>query len=226
MKLLFTIALRRAEIAMESDIFYERIGSFAGQIHRMSMKYKPVHQRRKHWDSGDALTALKKHTPSDLHAKFDVIANEINALPREQESYGLIHGDLSIGNYLNYEDHPQIIDFDMCEYSWFASDIAIPLFYEIPIPWVVNEQIRKDITKRFYVNFMNGYSKYHNLSNDELRTIPLFINLRQAVVISALYGGRDFNASDWSKWDDEALKFFLNNVRNDIPYIDFDFAAI
>lgn len=97
----------------------------------------------------------------------------------------------------------------MCEYSWFTSEIAIPMFYEIPIPWVVNEQIRKDITKRFYVNFMNGYFKHHSLSKDWLRTIPLFLNLRQAVVIAALYGGRDFNASDWSKWDDEALKFYL-----------------
>ena len=111
---------RRAEIAIESDIFYERLGSFTGQMHRMSLNYKPVH-KRKHWNLDNALTVLKKYTPPDLHVKFDAIANEINALPREQGSYGLIHGDLSLGNYLNYEDHPQIIDFDMCEYFDFSA---------------------------------------------------------------------------------------------------------
>ncbi|OPA78330.1 hypothetical protein BVG16_10605 [Paenibacillus selenitireducens] len=73
-----------------------------------------------------------------------------------------------------------IIDFDDAEYSWLVSDIATPLFYEIPIPWV----------------------------------------------LSALYRSRDFNAPDWSEWDEQTRRFYYFNLLNNTPYIDMDFSRM
>ncbi|MFU1798644.1 hypothetical protein ACM1RC_32710 [Paenibacillus azoreducens] len=80
---------------------------------------------------------------------------EVNDLPKE----GLIQGDISPGNYLNDKDKAFIIDYGETEYSWFVSDIATPLSYEIPIPWVVSGDVRKEIAKLYYSNFLNGYCK-------------------------------------------------------------------
>lgn len=216
---------RHANIAEESDTFYGRIGTFTGDMHRLSKRFQSQHNRY-HWSENAYLTTFKKYCPQDLHDSFDQIIHDISILPKDSQSYGLIHGDISSGNYLNNQDYPQIIDFDQSEYSWFASDIATPLFYEIPIPWVVNESIRKDITKRFFSNFMNGYNKKHNRSNEWLNTIPLFIDLRQVVVLSALYRSRDFRAQDWSEWDDQAMKFYRSNLLHRSPYIDLEFSEI
>lgn len=217
---------RKAKIAEESNLFYERLGHFTGKMHRISLNFKPV-RKRYEWDEKAFLTNFKNYVPEAYHQKFENLMNEIHLLPKDELHYGLIHGDISHGNYLNNEDHPSIIDFDECEYSWFASEIAIPLFYEIPIPWVVNEEIRKNIAKRFFVNFMNGYTKENTISDKWLKTIPLFINLRQAVVVSAIYRSFDFNNySNWNEWDKQALNYYLNNIKNDIPYIDLDFCSI
>jgi amicoumacin kinase len=120
-----------------------------------------------------------------------------------------------------------IIDFDQCEYSWFASEIAISICYEIPIPWIRDENIRKVVAKRFFSNFFQGYSKENTLSRSALETIPLFINLRQAIVICAKYRSCDIeNYDNWNDFNKEALTFHINNIKNDIPYIDLDFSRL
>ncbi len=71
---------------------------------------------------------------------------------------------------------------------------------------------------------MDGYVKENTMDNTWLKLIPDFINLRQFGVVSAIYRSYDFNNyNNWSDWDKEALKFYLNNIQNDIPYIEMDF---
>ncbi|MFD0673063.1 phosphotransferase enzyme family protein [Cohnella sp. GCM10027633] len=217
---------RSARIAEESNAFYENIGKFIGEIHKHSRDYTPQYLRYE-WNDNALLSSFKKHCPLELHDRFDRIIREISSLSKETGTYGLIHGDVSCGNYLNDEDKANIIDFDEAEYSWFVSDIATPLFYEIPIPWVIADgEFRKEITKRFFSNFINGYCKENTISQESLKKIPLFIDLRQARVLSALYRSRDFTAPDWSEWDEQARSFYYSNLLNNTPYIDLDFSRI
>ncbi|MBA2938897.1 phosphotransferase [Paenibacillus sp. CGMCC 1.16610] len=216
---------RNAKIAEESNSFYENIGQFVGKIHKYSLHYTPQHFRYE-WNENALLTSFKNNCPPELFNSFDRLIEEVSALAKDKNTYGLIHGDVSCGNYLNDGDNANIIDFDEAEYSWFVSDIATPLFYEIPIPWVVDGEVRKEITKRYFSNFLNGYCKENTISQEWLKKIPLFIDLRQARVLSALYRSRDFNAPDWSKWDEQARRFYYSNLLNSTPYIDLDFSRM
>lgn len=218
---------RHANIAEESNAFYENIGRLVGKIHKLSRLYIPQHFHfRYEWVENAYLTSFKNYCPPELNDSFDRIIGEVSTLSRDKDTYGLIHGDVSSGNYLNNGDKAHLIDFDQAEYSWFVSDIAAPLFYEIPIPWVVNGEVRKEITKRFFSNLLNGYGRESTLSEEWLKKIPLFIDLRQAIVLSALYRSRDFNAPDWSEWDEQARRFYYFNMLNNTPYIDLDFSRI
>jgi Ser/Thr protein kinase RdoA (MazF antagonist) len=216
---------RNARIAEESNTFYENIGKFVGRIHKHSLHYASQHLRYE-WNNNALLASFKKYCPLELYSSFDRLIGEVSSLSKDKDTYGLIHGDVSCGNYLNDEDRANIIDFDEAEYSWYVSDIATPLFYEIPIPWVVDGKFRKEITKRFFSNFINGYCKENTISQEWLKKIPLFIDLRQARVLSALYRSRDFNAPDWSEWDEQARSFYYSNLLNNTPYIDLDFSRI
>lgn len=216
---------RNAKIAEESNTFYENIGQFVGKIHKLSLHYTPQHIRYE-WNDNALLASFKNYCPSELYSSFDRLIGEVSALSKDKDTYGLIHGDVSCGNYLNDGDKANIIDFDEAEYSWFVSDIATPLFYEIPIPWVVDGEVRKEITKRFFSNFLNGYCKENTINQVWLKKIPLFIDLRQARVLSALYRSRDFNAPDWSEWDEQARRFYYFNLLDNTPYIDMDFSRM
>ncbi|MGC5776305.1 phosphotransferase enzyme family protein [Paenibacillus pabuli] len=219
---------RKAKIAEESDMFYQRIGKYTGAMHRFSKKLNLTRDLgRRHWHKKELLINMKKYLSDELSYvldKYEILKEKLSRLPKNNESYGIIHGDLNHGNYLNVDDDVLFIDFDDAEYSWFVSDIAIPLFYEIPIPWVVDGKQRLEITKRYYYNFMDGYAKENTIDNTWLKLIPDFINLRQYGVVSAIYRSYDFNNyNNWSDWDKEALKFYLNNIKNDVPYIEMDF---
>lgn len=218
---------RHVRIAEESNAYYEDLGRLVGRIHQMSRRYAPRQPRRYEWRENAFLTRFKSYCPPALHDSFDRILKEVSLLPQENDAYGLIHGDVSSGNYLNEGDRVHLIDFDQAEYSWFVSDIATPLFYEIPIPWVVDGERRKEIAKRFFVNFLNGYSAISGAVPDAwLKQIPLFLALKQAIVLSALYRSRDFQAPDWSGWDEQARRFYYGNMLNSAPYIDLDFSRI
>jgi len=219
---------RSAEICVESASFYERIGRFTGKMHKLSKQFSPI-QKRYDWNDNAYLTKFQNYVPDKiLQQKLELLLGKIHSLPRDRDSFGLIHGDISPGNYLNHEDHPSIIDFDQCEYSWFASEIATSIFHETPIPFIISdENTRKTIVKRFFSNFFQGYSKENTLSLSSLQAIPLFINLRQAIVIGLKYRSCDIeNFDNWNEYSKEALTFQLNNIKNDIPYIDLDFTSL
>jgi Ser/Thr protein kinase RdoA (MazF antagonist) len=219
---------RRAEICVESDIFYERIGRFTGKMHKLSKQFSPI-QKRYDWNDNASLTKFQNYVPNEmLQKKLELLISQIQSLSRDRDSFGLIHGDISPGNYLNHEDHPSIIDFDQCEYSWFASEIATSIFHETPIPFIItDENTRKAIAKRFFSNFFQGYSKENTLSLSSLEAIPLFINLRQAIVIGLKYRSFDMgNFDNWSDFSKEALTFNINNLINDIPFIDLDITSL
>lgn len=219
---------RRSKICVESNIFYERIGRFTGKMHMLSKKFSPI-QKRYDWNDNPAITEFQKYVPNEiLQKKLELYISQIQSLSRDSDSFGLIHGDISPGNYLNHEDHPSIIDFDQCEYSWFASEIATSIFHETPIPFIIADvNTRKAIAKRFYSNFFQGYTKENTLSRSSLETIPLFINLRQAIVIGLKYRSLDMgNFVNWNDYSKEALTFNINNLMNDIPFIDLDFTTL
>ncbi|WP_369011133.1 phosphotransferase [Paenibacillus sp. MER TA 81-3] len=46
-------------------------------------------------------------------------------LKQDKESYGLIHGDIKVGNFMVNHNVITMFDFDECQYSWCVKDIAI-----------------------------------------------------------------------------------------------------
>ncbi|WP_390926283.1 phosphotransferase [Paenibacillus xylanexedens] len=144
-----------AVIAEESNTFYENIGQIVGKIHKFSLHSSSQHSRYE-WNDNALVASFKKYCPLELHDNFDRLITEVSGLAKVKYTYGLIHGDMSPGNYLNDGDKDTIIDYDDAEYNWFVSDIATPLFYEIPIPWVVSGYVRKEIAKRYYCNFLEA----------------------------------------------------------------------
>lgn len=141
-------------------------------------------------------------------------------MPRDPDSYGLIHGDIHHNNFHVHKDELILFDFDECEYNWFVADIANPLFYATPLPSDGREQ-RYRTAKRFYDYFMEGYSKENVLDEYWLRRIPLFLRLREILVLSGAFRSLDFsNLHPWSK---EMIETTTMNIENDLPFVDIQF---
>lgn len=99
---------KNAVIAEESNTFYENIGQMVGTIHKFSLHYSSQHSRYE-WNDNALLASFKKYCPLELHDNFDRLITEVSALAKEKDTYGLIHGDISPGNYLMMGTMPLLL---------------------------------------------------------------------------------------------------------------------
>ena len=199
------------------------VGRLTGRMHRLSRSYTPSPgvARRFAWHENDFLRDLPRYVPAEqegVHRTFARLLVQLHGLPVDEASYGLIHGDIVRGNFFWHEGQLHIFDFDEAQYSWFANDLAISLFYAIPFP----SDDRDEVVRRFMSEYMEGYSQEHTLDLYWLKQMPLFLRLRQLILYTALYRGADL--TKLSPWGRRFMEFSRVNLERDEPFIDFDFA--
>lgn len=183
-------------VSVRSDEFNEELfkkwGETTGRMHHVTKSYKPSAgiQKRCSWDE-DELLSVEKYYPSDermlIENANEVIAS-ISAVPKNVDNYGIIHGDIHSGNFFYDGEQVHVFDFDDASYHWFASDIAIPLYYSIiyRIP-AVEQAERNRFGKVFLDAFIKGYQKANKLPKGWKGQIPLFLMLRDIVLYAVLH---------------------------------------
>jgi Ser/Thr protein kinase RdoA (MazF antagonist) len=113
------------------------------------------------------------------------------ALPRDRSNYGLIHNDL---HQMNFFYNPAaagvncltIIDFDVCAYNWFFSDIAIAAYHAAANGSQTSLAERQVLTDIFLNPFLQGYRLENTLDESWLEHLPLFMKYREILLYIAL----------------------------------------
>lgn len=160
-------------------------GNTMGKMHRMTKSYQapdgPI--KRSLFENNLVSLEFYKDIPS-VYEKMAHIQNEILSLPREKDSYGLIHSDMHQQNFLINNNDISVLDFDDCQYGFFALDIGIALYHAL---WwgLPNDNFTKnDFALKIIKNFMLGYRAENYLSDFWLKKILLFMKYRQIDALS------------------------------------------
>jgi len=118
-----------------SDALIARLGQTAGKMHALAKVYAPpsADLKRPDWDvAGNCFHPLEELPPSEaiVAEKQARIFEIVQALPKDADSYGMIHADLHGGNFFVdvVTNTITIFDFDDCAYGWYIMDIAMGLF--------------------------------------------------------------------------------------------------
>jgi len=204
------------ESQFSSDpISLQKLGQLTGRIHALSKKYEPKNKtiRRYDWHENNYLLKRKLYIPdsqSAVHNKCTELMTTLHSLPKENDSYGLIHGDLNYGNFsISTSGKITVFDFDECEYGWFMSDIAIQLYYATYIH--LGSQKKKDEVADFFMqHYWRAYEQENSLDSFWLDQIPLFLKLREFLVYIGSY--RSFDLSELNDF----AKRFLDEARTRI----------
>lgn len=123
--------------------------------------------------------------------QFRQLYAPLAALPVERDSFGLIHNDLHMWNFL-YNLNARgvfpitIIDFDVCAYHWFLTDIAIAAYHAITTGSHKNLGKREAFARHFLQHFMGGYRQENDLAPAWLERLPLFLRYREILSYIAL----------------------------------------
>lgn len=213
------------QMYMEDKNLIQKLGRVTGRMHTLSKKYKVSKgsARRYDWKDNNYLTRFTKYIPASHEAVIEGTKKFLQGLlllPKDLDSYGLIHGDIHHNNFHVHKDELILFDFDECEYNWFVADIANPLFYATPLPSDGREN-RDRTAKRFYDYFMEGYSKENVLDEYWVKRIPLFLRLREILVLSGAFRSLDF--SHLHPWSKEMIETTTLNIENDLPFVDIHF---
>lgn len=187
-----------------NSLLYEYCGRMTGHLHELAKRYKPIN-RRHTWMSNEYLLRAGKYIPSEhepiLHV-LEELKEQLASLPVTPDNFGLIHGDINVGNFTVDETGKiTLFDFDECQYSWYAEDIAIQLYYLLYVFGEDSKTERKVQYELFIKHFERGY-------NEDGRQLPagwkeqltLFLKLREIIVFIGMHRSWDLSQpDDWTR---------------------------
>ena len=117
----------------ESNIKHFRLrGRTLGRIHALAKRYvPPANSRRFTWDEDDRILEAESFLPrseSVVWAEYHRLLGWLRGLPKDGQSFGLIHGDFGATNCRQQDNRLSVFDFDDCCYHWFAYDLAVTIY--------------------------------------------------------------------------------------------------
>lgn len=185
-----------AAVSVRSELFNEELfrkwGETTGKMHSATKTYHPSEgiNKRSSWDEDDLLN-VEEYYPSDewvLVENAKELISAISALPKNTDNYGVIHTDLHSGNFFYDGEKIHVFDFDDASYHWFASDMAIPLYYAVLYGIPASEpEKRQHFSQLFLAAFIEGYQKGNQLPEGWEKQLPLFLKLRDVVLYAVLH---------------------------------------
>ena len=119
----------------------------AAQLHAFSATYRPpadfvrpVYDDAWFFGSGtwsadpEFVALLAAADTAYLREANRIVRDRLRLFPRDPDTFGLIHYDLHVGNFLFENDAAHLIDFDECGFGHYLFDLAHVLFEFIEDP--------------------------------------------------------------------------------------------
>jgi len=168
-----------------TEVFY-RWGKAMGDMHRLTKDYSPAEggEARTAFTGRDTIRDSFQTCPS-VKKILEELQAEMMALPKDRDSYGLIHFDMHPWNFLIDGDCINVFDFDDSLYGWFALDIGVALYHGLW--WGRKNDAGHDFTEEIIRHFLRGYLSANSLSVFWISKIPMFMRYRQICKFSWFY---------------------------------------
>lgn len=203
------------------------IGRTLGKIHRLSKEYVPTGvQPRRPWDENQHLVkaaAIFRDYDKRLSETFQAYMGHMARLRKDRDSYGLIHGDYLLSNYVFNQNDITVFDFDECEYSWFVSDIAVCMLYYLigGDPKGLKRRARE--AGDWFSLIMRGYVTENAIGSDQMEHMDLFLRMREYNLLSYNLERRSEGFSEWQRG---LVNGILHRIRHGKPFADIDFLSL
>jgi len=205
--------------------YFHNWGRALGQMHALTKNYRPdgdVMPRPEWFELHKSRLKQITQLPERLNrvqGKLRALVNELKSLPRDKDSFGLIHGDFNDGNFtVDYTNGDiTIFDFDDSCHFWFMYEIASAWEGGLGRTMFRGLSERKTFMERYMEQVMEGYNRENTLSAEWLDRLPLFIKLIQ--VEEFLHFVQYIDDPDDELQGE--LNYKIMCLENEIPYMGF-----
>jgi len=199
---------------------YHQWGQVLGRMHALAKQYMPSQSsyRRAEWFKDDLICNAEKYIPGQVVVleKYHELIRDLQELPKDKNSYGLIHADFTDVNFFVQDHKITVFDFDDCLYHWFVHDIAVILFDSLP--WLPHGEMNKEEFEDYFWGwFMLGYTQENSLESFWFKRLTKFLKLREMNLYVVCHKKWDLEHLTEQRRD--YLRDLKHNIENDIPYI-------
>ena len=172
-----------------SDV-YESLGKVVAKFHKATIAWEKPKDFKRHSFDTDGLLGSKpfwgrfweaQNATTREREKLSLIRNNIteslSKLPKDINSFGMIHADLHSQNVLIQGKSLSVIDFDDSGFGWYGFDLAVAIWDRLDF---TATGCHFDIA---YKSLIRGYIEERPNAKDIIETIPTFLLMRTLMII-------------------------------------------
>ena len=144
---------------------FKRLGRVMGQMHSLTKRYdKNISSPEFKWNGPNFWRAGLEIPDADVKQSEALLRAISEWLPADSDSYGIVHFDIHHRQPADSRDGSlTVIDFDTCQFNWYAADIASALFLalmkKVPPRPMCSEYERTAFAEAFLRAYLEGYGK-------------------------------------------------------------------
>jgi amicoumacin kinase len=219
-------------VSIQSELFgqtlFQEWGRTIGKMNRVTKEFKNGVSIREQWYEEDLLKNIGHYLSKedeDIIKEGKELVENLQKFPTGKNEYGLIHSDIHLGNFFYHEGEIHVFDFDDSSYHWFASDIAIALYYST---WArmggESLEERSAFGEKFLKNFLIGYYEENRIDDQWIKRLPLFLKLRDIVLYTVFH--KKFDIENLSEREAGAVAGIRNRLVSGELIVELDYEKI
>jgi Ser/Thr protein kinase RdoA (MazF antagonist) len=207
---------------------FRKWGAITAKMHLVTENYHSSETERLRWDEDDLIELEKFIDPIKDEAIIEgnrQLVSTIQQLPQTKETFGLIHSDIHMGNFFYEDGNIHVFDFDDAMYSYFVSDIAIPLYYSTW--WKYREEAlekRSAFGAEFLTHFLKGYVSVRPMNLEWLERLPLFLKLRDYTLYGVFHKKMDLSIGH--EQENKLVAGIRERLIRNEPMVDLNYREI
>lgn len=201
----------------ETDTFV-----IVNRIARLTLNYGYINiEKRGLWSEQQELQKAGSLFRIHNSVLFDIFAEFMQQMENEEkrrDNFGLTHGDYLISNYLIDNHNIKVIDFDDCEYSWYAADIAICMRCYLFLTEHPEElPMKSKEAEMMHYNLLYGYNFENKITKEMVYDLDKYFKIRDFIELAQLLGQDELNDIEKILYD-----ICLDRIVNRKPFLNFN----
>ncbi len=146
-------------------LLYKTWGESLGKLHAAAASYDFSQYQYATWSKSiEEMEGYLTHESAEIQEALHSVSTFMHTRAKNQQNYGLTHGDHREGNVLTDGKQVHLIDFDLPSVNWFTEDLFRPFFDSI----VHNQRNWQDKMKPY----LEGYFSIRNESSTDVSAFP------------------------------------------------------
>ena len=207
---------------------FSNLGALMGEIHQLTRCYEGnVFRPEFKWNGPHFWRKNIAILDDDVRLSEKRLLKELDRLPVDKDNYGIVHYDIHTGNFLVDDGKITLIDFDACQFNWYAADIASALFFMVqkeagPLKRL-SEKERTAFAETYLISYLKGYLQNNAVSAYWIDKFDLFMRYQMIDEYVAAQCGGIKESGDLEQW---YLAWHKDRIKNGLPYVFIDYKKI